>query len=129
VYEASMLGGYGLGFIIVAAIAIWVATDANKRGMNGIVWGVGVFLLCIVFLPIYLIVRKPIQAPPPYGYPTAPTLPQPPQPYGYPQGPSAAPPGPPQIQQPPPQPAHFCSNCGTQLAMGAKFCPACGRAV
>jgi zinc-ribbon domain len=123
-----MLGGYGLGFIIVAAIAIWVATDANKRGMNGIGWGIGVFLLCIVFLPIYLIVRKPLQVqPPPYGYPPAP--PQPPQPYGYPPGPSAAPPGPPQSQQPPPQPAHFCSNCGQQLAGGAKFCPSCGRTV
>jgi hypothetical protein len=129
VYDSSMLGGYGLGFIIVAAIAIWVATDANKRGMNGIGWGIGVFLLCIVFLPIYLIVRKPLQAQPqPYGYPPAP--PQPPQPYGYPPGPSAAPPGPPQIQQPPPQPAHrFCSNCGQQLAEAARFCPSCGRGV
>ena len=28
--------------------------------MNGVLWGIGVFLLCIVFLPLYLIVRKPI---------------------------------------------------------------------
>jgi hypothetical protein len=125
VYDASMLGGYGVGFIIDAAIAIWVATDANKRGMNGIGWGIGVFLLCIVVLPIYLIVRKPLQTSPPYGYPPAPPPPQPPQPYGYSPGPSAAPPSPPQNQ-----PAgHFCSNCGTQLTVGAKFCPSCGRAV
>ena len=56
----------------------------------------------------------------------APPQPQPPQPYGYPPAPPPAqPPAPPQVQ-----PAHhFCSNCGTQLAAGAKFCPSCGRAV
>ena len=140
----SSSAGYVIGIIIAGLIAIWVGTDANKRGMNGIGWGIGVFLLCIVFLPIYLIVRKPIQAKQPYGYPQGP---QPPQPYGY-QPP--APPQPPQQgyvppqqsytppppaappQTPPPAPdvgRHFCSSCGSQLASGAKFCPSCGRAV
>jgi len=122
-YESSLLGGFGLGFIIGAAIAIWVAIDADKRGMNGVLWGIGVFLLCIVFLPIYLIVRKPLLAQPqPYGYPPAP--PAPPQPYSY-QPPAAPPPGPPPVPQTP----RFCSNCGTQLSAGARFCPSCGRTV
>lgn len=126
-YESSMLGGYGVGFIIAAALAIWVATDANKRGMSGIVWGLGVFFLCIPFFPIYLIVRKPLLAQP-YGYPPAPP-PAPSQPYGYQPGPAASPPPSPPPVEPTQPPHHFCSNCGTQVTAGAKFCPSCGRAV
>ncbi len=40
--------------------AIFVGKDAQKRGMNPIGWGIGVFLILIVFLPIYFMVRKPI---------------------------------------------------------------------
>ena len=115
-----LLRGYGLGFIIAALIALWVGSDANKRGMNGVAWGIGVFLLCIVFLPIYLIVRKPLLAQQPYGYPPPP---QPPQPYGN------IPPAPP--PQPTAGPAeashHFCSNCGAPLAADSKFCANCGK--
>ena len=50
-----------LGFLIALVVGILVGKDANKRGMNGILWGIGVCLLMIVFLPIYLIVRKPLQ--------------------------------------------------------------------
>jgi zinc-ribbon domain len=129
VYESSLLGGYGIGFVIDLVIAIWVASDANKRGMNGIAWGIGVFLLCIVFLPIYLIVRKPLLPQPlPYGYQPPPPPPQSSQPYGYQPGPTTPPPGPPPVD--PSQPVrHFCSNCGTQLVTGTKFCPSCGHAV
>jgi hypothetical protein len=84
-----------------------VASDANKRGMNGVAWAIGVFFLCIVFLPIYLIVRKPLLAQQPYGYP------------------------PPGQQAPPPAgaPGHFCSNCGASAQPGVKFCPNCGKPV
>ncbi len=110
---ASMLGGlfggYGLGILIAVLIAVWVASDANKRGMNGVAWAIGVFLLCIVFLPIYLIVRKPLLAQQ--------------QPYGYP--PPAQPPPP---SYTPPQPArHFCSSCGSPMDVAAGFCPNCGK--
>ena len=89
--------------------AIYVATDANKRGMNGVAWAIGVFFLCIVFLPIYLIVRKPLLA----------------QPYGYPPPPGTQPP-----YNPPPGPGqHFCSNCGTPAQPGVKFCANCGKPV
>lgn len=40
-------------------LAVVVAMDAARRGMNPMAWGVGVFALMIVFLPWYLIVRKP----------------------------------------------------------------------
>ena len=58
-------GGFGLpqiiGIIIAAAIAFWVYKDAESRGMSGIGWGIFTFLLCIIALPVYLIVRKPQQ--------------------------------------------------------------------
>jgi len=31
-----------IGLVIAALIAFWVASDAKKRGMNGIGWGIGV---------------------------------------------------------------------------------------
>jgi len=101
---------FGFGFIIALLIAIWVATDANKRGMNGVAWAIGVFFLCIIFLPIYLIVRKPLLAQQPYGYPPPPGQ-QPPY-------------------TPPPAPGqHFCSNCGAIVQPGVKFCANCGKPV
>ena len=56
--QDGQTAGTIIGLAIAAIIAVWVAMDANKRGMNGFLWGLGVFLLCIVFLPIYLIVRR-----------------------------------------------------------------------
>ena len=122
--EASLLGGgYGIGFLIDLVIAIWVASDANKRGMNGVLWGIGVFLLCIIFLPIYLIVRKPLLAEVQPYYPPLQASP----PYGQ-QPPGPTPTAPPPVE--PGQPGHrFCSNCGAQLTPGSRFCPSCGRAV
>jgi len=58
-----MNDGFGIpqviGLIIAAAIAFWVYRDAESRGMSGILWGILTFLLCIIFLPVYLIIRKP----------------------------------------------------------------------
>ena len=50
-----------IGLIIIVPVAYLIAQDANSRGMNGAGWGILVFLVCIVALPIYLIVRKPVQ--------------------------------------------------------------------
>lgn len=58
-----MNDGFGLpqviGLIIAAGIAFFVYKDAESRGMSGIGWGLFTFLLCIIALPVYLIVRKP----------------------------------------------------------------------
>jgi len=45
--------------IILLIPAIAVGKDAEKRGMNGWGWGIGVFFLLIVLLPLYFILRKP----------------------------------------------------------------------
>jgi len=51
----------GVGIVIAALIAGWVRFDAKKRGLKSSTatgWGVGVFLLLIVFLPLYLWSRR-----------------------------------------------------------------------
>ena len=48
------------GMLMAAIVGVFIAKDASKRGMNEFGWGIGVFLALIVFLPLYLIVRKPL---------------------------------------------------------------------
>ena len=48
-----------IGYIIALIIAVLIGQDASKRGMNAWGWGIGVFLLLIIFLPLYFILRKP----------------------------------------------------------------------
>ena len=50
-----------MGFWIRIVIGVIIAKDANSRGMNGTGWGIFVFLICIIALPLYLVVRKPVQ--------------------------------------------------------------------
>ncbi len=57
-----------VGLIIAAAVAVWVYMDARNKGyktLPAVGWMLGVFLLMIVFLPLYLFVRakkvKPIE--------------------------------------------------------------------
>lgn len=58
--DASLDPTYSLfGLIIAAIVAVLIARDANARGMSAIGWGIFTFLLCIVAVPIYLVVRKP----------------------------------------------------------------------
>ena len=50
---------FGLG--IAAMVAGWVASDARRRGGSfwaAMQWGMGVFLLLAVFLPLYLFIRS-----------------------------------------------------------------------
>lgn len=50
---------YFFGLVVAIIIGVLIGKDANERGMNGFGWGLFTFLLCIVAVPIYLIVRKP----------------------------------------------------------------------
>lgn len=49
------------GLIIAVVIAVLIGKDASSRGMSGLGWGIFTFLICIVAVPIYLVVRKPRQ--------------------------------------------------------------------
>ena len=46
--------------LLAILIAAFVAKDASKRGMNAVGWFFAVLLGLIVFLPLYLLVRKPL---------------------------------------------------------------------
>ena len=128
-----------IGIVLGAVAGAWVYSDAKKRGMNAIGWGIGSFLVCIVFLPLYLIIRKPLLAQVPPGYPPPGTPGYlPPGTPGYPVY-TQPPPPPPQFQPagtlgmapPPPAapsagPVHFCVQCGQKYEGNVKFCPICG---
>ncbi len=45
-------------YLIPIIVGIWVGSDANKRGMNGIGWGFFSFAILIIGLPFYLMERK-----------------------------------------------------------------------
>ena len=64
-----------LGLMIAAVVAGFVANDARKRGMDAVGWFFGVFFLLIVFLPLYLLERKPLL---PQYQPQLPQFQQPP---------------------------------------------------
>jgi hypothetical protein len=51
--------GIFFGLIIAGIIGVVIGKDASSRGMNGFGWGLCTFLLCIITVPIYVIVRKP----------------------------------------------------------------------
>ena len=53
-----VLAGMVIGIGII--VAAFIAKDASRRGRSEIGWFIGVFLALIVFLPLYLIVRKPL---------------------------------------------------------------------
>ena len=71
---------YIIGLVIAGVAAFFVFQDAKKRGMEpAALWAAGVFLFCIIVLPIYLITRKPLLVDPNGpnypGGPGGPTLP------------------------------------------------------
>ena len=53
------MGAQLIGLIIAGLAAYWVYTDAKAREMNAILWAILVFLVLIIALPVYLIMRKP----------------------------------------------------------------------
>lgn len=47
-----------LAWIGLILISIWVHKDAERRGNSATAWALGTFLLVIVVLPLYLIMRN-----------------------------------------------------------------------
>jgi hypothetical protein len=48
-----------IGLIIAGIVGVIIGKDASSRGMSGAGWGIFTFLVCIIAVPIYLIVRRP----------------------------------------------------------------------
>ena len=112
-------GTFLISIVVGAVAGYWVYTDAKKRPMNATGWGIGTFLFCIVFLPLYLIMRKPPLTAGVQGLPPGAVV--------YTQPPPPPPPG---MAPPPPAasagPVHFCVQCGQKYEGTVKFCPSCG---
>lgn len=50
-----------VGLLAAIIAAMWTYRDANSRGMgSATAWTIGVFFLGILFLPVYLFVRRPL---------------------------------------------------------------------
>lgn len=89
--------GFFFGLCLAAVVGFLVAQDANKRGMSGVGWGVATFLFCIVFLPLYLLMRKPLLSQ---------SIPA--------------------LQFAPQAPPRLCASCGKYHEGMPTFCPHCG---
>lgn len=86
-------------------VIIWVYRDAERRGMNGVLWALLVFIGNLIGLLIYLIVRSDITAAP-REIPAARPCPS--------------------CQKPVAESFTFCPHCGTKLQA---VCPECGKPV
>lgn len=95
-----------LSFIIWIIIIFWVYSDAERRGMSGILWALLVFIGNIVGLLIYLIVRAG-------NYPTTPV-----------QRAPAVTTLCPSCSKPVQQDFKLCPHCGKSLR---NQCPSCGK--
>jgi hypothetical protein len=49
-----------LSMVLLFSVSAWVWRDATRRNMNPR-WAIAVGLMMIVFLPLYLVVRKPVK--------------------------------------------------------------------
>jgi len=112
--EFGPFGGFYLHPLSIVSLAIliiwifvivWVYKDAEKRGMNGMLWALLVFIGNLIGLLIYLIVRsdsvpetKEVRAPTPC----------------------------PNCGEPVARHFIYCANCGTRLQ---SICPKCNKPV
>ncbi len=63
VWPPGLMGLFPMGlplffFVLSIVIAAWVFNDAEKRGMNGWLWGLLVFFANIIGLVVYLLARN-----------------------------------------------------------------------
>ena len=91
--------------VIWILVIVWVYRDAERRGMNGVLWALLVFIGNLIGLLIYLLVRSDSLAAPK----TPPTI-------------SYCP----NCQEPVSSNFVFCPNCGTRLQ---PVCPQCHKPV
>lgn len=100
-------------FIIWIAVVIWVYRDAERRGMNGLLWGLLVLFGNLIGLLIYLLVRQD-QIQVARGQTTAP-------------GPASKTTRTcPSCQRPVDKDFAYCPHCGTTIQ---QVCPGCKKPV
>lgn len=93
-----------IGLVLAAAIGAWVMNDALQRGKSirdAFLWGLGVWLLLIVFLPLWFLTRPSLGARVRQGMGAGG-----PQPFNIPQ---------------------LCRYCGQPSGEDPFYCAACGR--
>jgi len=94
-------------FFLWIAVIVWVYRDAERRGMNGVLWALLVFIGNVIGLLIYLIVRQdntPREA----------------------RGPTVSSKACPSCRKPVSEGFQYCPHCGTSMIPS---CPKCGSAV
>jgi RNA polymerase subunit RPABC4/transcription elongation factor Spt4 len=101
----GLYGPLSLWGLLQAALAVWVGLDANKRGLNGVLWGLLVFFTGIVGLIVYLLVGPVMQMQ--RGDPDRPPIP------------------PPATTSEP----HRCPACRADVNTDFKICPYCGTSL
>ena len=94
-----------LWFVVAILIAVWVYRDAERRGMNGVLWALLVFIGNLIGLLIYLIVRSDTADKPKLVQETQPC---------------------PSCQKSVETDFTFCPHCGAKLQA---VCPECGKPV
>lgn len=95
-----------LGLLVLWIFVIaWVYRDAERRGMNGVLWALLVFIGNLIGLLIYLIVRTDMTSAPRVVSATQPC---------------------PNCQKPVEKSYTFCPHCGTKLQA---ICPECDKPV
>jgi RNA polymerase subunit RPABC4/transcription elongation factor Spt4 len=141
-YSIRSLFGMSVGLMTLLhfAMAFWVGIDANRRGMQGILWGCLVFFTSIVGLVVYLIVCSgalnspnesasrveavPVTTPPPPTPTTPPTTGK--------ECDACRSQLEPEFKVCPycgEQQNRACAGCGKELRAGWKVCPYCGTSV
>lgn len=107
-----VFGLLGLGTLLQIFLAFWVGMDANRRGMNGLLWGLLVLFTFVVGLLVYLIVAQTtngVKQPGASGEATSAV----PAAVAVASAPSAS----------------ACGQCGGRVEAAFKVCPYCGAAL
>lgn len=119
------LAPLGIWGLIQAVLGVWVAVDANRRGLSGLLWGLLVFFTGIVGLIVYLLVAPSMTARP-EAMPAA---------AGIADAPARQCPACRSVVRPEFKACPYCgvrlvcSSCGERVEAGWKVCPFCAASL
>ena len=110
-------------FILWIMVIAWVYRDAERRGMNGLLWALLVFIGNLIGLIIYLIIRTESPAKP------AKPIPDQNGPPRHESGETSSKPPSTRTKSDPAssKSATTCSKCKEEIDPGFAFCPHCGK--